>query len=156
MPNIGLEIGNALSRLQADRPKLAEACEPAEVAKVVSAVLTAIDQTARQQFGLWTLEDRRSYLKVWDVLRPDGVDIGMRSTINGGGGYQREPAPWVERTKRKEELLQLPWVMELIQRVVLHTYQLLREKGASHTELNPHGTFPHGTGYARIRFFMDD
>jgi hypothetical protein len=152
---IGREIRNALGRLEAERPKLADACEPASMGKLVSLVLDAIDQECRWHYGLWTLDERRKHLKVWSVLRPDGVDIGMLSDT-GSGGYQREPAPWIERTKRKEELLQLPWIMEMVERVVLHAYAILRERGAHVSELVPGGRRIKGAGYARITFFVDD
>jgi hypothetical protein len=151
---IRVEIANALGRLRAERPRLADACEPAEIGRVVSAVLGAIDQACRQQFGLWTLEERRRYLTVWTVLRADGVDLGMHSAISGGGGYQREPNPHMLRTKRKEELLRLPWIMDMVERVVSHTYALLKEHPFE--ELVPAGVFPKGTGYCRITFFADE
>lgn len=150
---IGNEVANALSRLQIERPKLADACEPAMIARLVSLVLNAIDQECRWHFGLWTFDERRNHLRVWAVLRPDGVDIGMRSTYGGVGGYQREPKPWEERTKRKEELLRLPWVMEMVERVVAHAYALLDERHMHVSELVPGGKIIKGAGYARIKFF---
>lgn len=149
---VRLEVANALSRLQADRPKLAAACEPASVGKLVSLVLDAIDQECRWHFGLWTLDERRRFLTVWGVLRSDGVDIGMRSPT-GSGGYQSEPVPWVERTKRKEELLRLPWIVELVERIVAHATAVLAERGMNAVGLTPGGIRVKGLGYARITFF---
>lgn len=150
------EVDNAFARLQLERPKLADACEPAMVARLVSLALNAIDQECRWHYGLWTLEDRRRYLRVWSVLRADGVDIGMRSTVSGGGGYQTEHMPWLYRTRRKEELLRIPAVLELVERVVLHAYTLLRERGLHWSELTPGGKLIRGVGYAHIVFFEDE
>lgn len=147
------EIGNALSRLEADRPKLAVACEPAAMGKLVSLVLDAIDQECRWHFGLWSLDERRSYLQLWSVLRPRGIDIGMRSLIGGGGGYQAEPKPWIERTLRKEQLLQIPEILDLVERVVIHAKTCLRESDLHVTALVPSGRRIKGLGYASIDFF---
>jgi hypothetical protein len=148
------EILNALGRLQADRPKLADACMPANMGKLVSLVLDAIDQECRWRFGLWQLEEREKYLRVWSVLRAEGIDVGMRSLIGGGGGYQREPIPWIERTRRKEQLLRIPAVMELAERVVVHAKVILAERELELAELQPNGRRIKGLGYASIDFFM--
>lgn len=151
---IRVEVANALSRLQADRPKLADACEPASVGKLVSLVLDSIDQECRWRFGLWELDERERYLRVWSVLRANGIDIGMSSSISGGGGYQTEPKPWIERTRRKEQLLRIPAVMELVERVVVHAKAVLADRSMDLTDLQPNGRRIKGLGYASIDFFM--
>lgn len=157
------EVANALSRLQADRPKLADACEPASIARLVSLVLEAIDRECRWHFGLWTASERAKHLRVWSVLRRDGVDIGM-SASTGMGGYQQEPggaegsdAPSFValKTKRKEELLTIPAVMLLVERVVLHAYAVLADRGREASELVLNGRRVPGVGYARIMFFTE-
>jgi hypothetical protein len=131
--NVRQEVGNALGRLEADRPKLAAATQPGNMARLVTAVLTIIDRECVMRFGLRSLEERRRYLRVSVSFRADGISLHMYSPT--GGGRRRE---WVlDRQKRKEELLRIPDVMDLVERVVIHANILLGEREWDATRLLP-------------------
>src|ERR1700729_3958425 len=82
------EIGNALGRLEVDRPKLAQATIPGNMARLVTAVLTIIDRECVMRFGLRSLDERRRYLQVSATLGSDGIRLHMYSPT--GGGRRRE------------------------------------------------------------------
>lgn len=146
---IRTEVVNALGRLEADRPKLAAATQPGNMARLVSFVLRAIDVECVSRFGLWTLAERRKYLRVGLILRADGVTLILTSRT--GGSRRREPM--LERTKRLAELLEIPEIMDLIERVIVHANVLLAERGMDATELLPSGKRIKGLGYSPIDFF---
>jgi hypothetical protein len=148
------EVGNALGRLEADRPKLAAATQPGNMARLVSTVLYTIDVECTSTFGLWTLEERRKYLHVGMILRADGITLLMRAKT--GGGKHTEPNPHLLRTKRKGELLEIPSIMDLVERIIVHAEVLLDERGLDATDLVPGGKRIGRSGVAVIDFFDGD
>ena len=145
------EVANALGRLEADRPKLAAATQPGNMAKLVSSVLYTIDVECTSTFGLWTLEERRKYLQVGVILRADGITLLLRAKT--GGGKHTEPNPHLLRTKRKGELLEIHSIMDLVERVIVHAEVLLDERGLGATDLVPGGKRIGRSGVAVIDFF---
>jgi hypothetical protein len=132
-PGGGYEVGNALGRLEADRPRLAAATAPGNMARLVTAVLTIIDRECVIRFGLRGFEERRRYLSTSASFHADGIKLFVSSPT--GGGRRRE---WVlDRQKRKEELLRIPEIMDLVERIVIHANNLLAERGWDATRLLP-------------------
>jgi hypothetical protein len=155
--NIRYEIGNALGRLQADRPRLAAATEPGNMARLVTYVLHAVDVEAGTRFGLWSLDERCRYLRVATIFRRDGITLLMDSALRGSGGTSHTREPLGAKSKRREELLQIPAIMDLVQRVVLHANALLRERGLDATDLLPPVALRlKGLGITPIDFFTDE
>jgi len=103
------------------------------MARLVTAILTIIDRECVMRFGLRSFEERRRYLSASAIFLADGIKLFVSSPT--GGGRRRE---WVlDRQKRKEELLRIPEVMDLVERIVLHAEKLLAERGWEATRLLP-------------------
>jgi hypothetical protein len=127
------EVGNALGRLEADRPRLAAATAPGNMARLITAVLTIIDRECVMRFGLRSFDERRRYLSTSASFHADGIKLFVSSPT--GGGRRRE---WVlDRQVRKEGLLRIPEIVDLTERIVLHAERLLAERGWDATRLLP-------------------
>lgn len=119
------------------------------MARLVSYVLRAIDQECTAHFALRSLDERRRYLRIELIPRSDGATLVMSSPTSGYGRPQI-----LDRTRRIAELLEIPAVMDAVDRIVTHANRLIGERGVDATHLLPGGRW--GGGYVTINFFTDE
>jgi hypothetical protein len=129
---VNYEVGNALGRLQADRPRLArKLIDTTAFARVIEPFLRAIDLyveerglSAAERRGLTIDTHLTSTALVLTLNHP--VRPGLTDSIQGGS-VPGEAMGWMlNRTKRLADLLLLPNVLDAAERLVLKLEEYCR------------------------------